>query len=320
MLHVVAMNLTPDLRTAQPDLGACDFGEVTEDDLVALLEKLRAIDPVQNHDAEPSLGIACTAGKFHVRTSGGKLFLYDALHPERGGSELAAAALARELAQLPPKPETPAPEIVSPPRRPRHGIAAAILCAGIMLNGYTLYSFFYIDDVNQKPPIVLVTDATELTVDGQLLGTPAYMAPERLCNEPYDGRSDVYSLGIVLHHMLAGAPPFQATELMAVAMMQMSQAPAPLREVRPDVPEALEKLVLRALEKYPAGRPDAKEFGEALSAFLPGASPAKQKPPAPATTPLVTRPAAAPPPEPPTQGAAPGGSALGRLWSKLFGK
>jgi hypothetical protein len=157
------MNLTPDLHTAQPDLGACDFGEVGEADLIALLDKFRAIDPVQNLDAEPYVVITAASGKFHVRTTARKLFLYDARDSGKAGLEMESAAIAHDLAFRPARAESPAPEPLAPrPRKPRNGVAAAILCAGVMLNGYTLYSFFYIDDVNQKPPIVLVTDDREL--------------------------------------------------------------------------------------------------------------------------------------------------------------
>jgi hypothetical protein len=162
MLHAVAMNLTPDLHTAQPDLGACDFGEIGEADLIALLEKFRTIDPVQNLDAEPYIAITAASGKFHVRTNGQKLFLYDARDSAKAGMEMEAAAIARDLARAPAKPDQPKVDATPRPRRPRNGIAAAILCAGVLLNGYTLYSFFYIEDVNQKPPIVLVTDGREL--------------------------------------------------------------------------------------------------------------------------------------------------------------
>lgn len=163
MLHVTTINLTPDLHTAQPDLGACDFGEVGEDDLIVLLDRFRSVDPVQNLDAEPYIVITAPSGKFHVRTNAQKLFLYDARDTGKAGIEMDSAALARELGRHSARTEAPAAEITAPtPRKPRNGIAAAILCAGVMLNGYTLYSFFYIDDVNQKPPIVLVTDEREL--------------------------------------------------------------------------------------------------------------------------------------------------------------
>lgn len=110
-------------------------------------------------------------------------------------------------------------------------------------------------------------DGQNLTVTDQVLGTPAYMAPERLNNQPYDGRSDVYSLGITTYQMLVGRVPFQSPDgnRMAVAMMQTTQMPTPLREVNPDVPAEVEATVLRALEKDPERRPSAREFAQDYS-------------------------------------------------------
>jgi CheY-like chemotaxis protein len=91
----------------------------------------------------------------------------------------------------------------------------------------------------------------ELTVEGTLVGTPAYMAPERLAGQSYDGRSDVYSLGILLYEMLCGHTPFKSKDLMAVAMMQMTQPPPPLRDSQPGIPPGIEAVVMEALVKEP---------------------------------------------------------------------
>jgi serine/threonine protein kinase/CheY-like chemotaxis protein len=114
-----------------------------------------------------------------------------------------------------------------------------------------------------------------LTLEGRLLGTPTYMAPERLSNQPYDGRADVYSLGVTLYEMLAGHPPFKARDPMAVALQQVSAQPPPLREVAA-VPPAVDQLVMEALDKDPGRRPTladlADRFARAVAAVSGGPS------------------------------------------------
>ncbi|WP_332700021.1 protein kinase domain-containing protein, partial [Halalkalibacter lacteus] len=80
-------------------------------------------------------------------------------------------------------------------------------------------------------------------------GTPHYIAPERLDERPYDGRSDVYSLGVVLYQKLSGTLPFDGANIAHLFYKVLNSAPPPLREANPDVPEALEALILRTLAK-----------------------------------------------------------------------
>ena len=105
-----------------------------------------------------------------------------------------------------------------------------------------------------------------LTATGVTLGTAEYMSPEQCSGDSeVDERSDVYSLGCVLHHMLAGRPPFTGRSTAAVVAQQLRDAPPPLRSLRPDVPPWLQATVLRALEKDPARRhPSAEAMREAL--------------------------------------------------------
>ena len=108
------------------------------------------------------------------------------------------------------------------------------------------------------------TSSQQLTLIGHALGTPAYMAPERLQNRPYDGRADVYSLGIMLYRMLGGRLPFESPDgdPLKVALMQLNDPPPPLRELNPQVPEAVEAVILGALVKNAAERPTAAELAE----------------------------------------------------------
>lgn len=101
--------------------------------------------------------------------------------------------------------------------------------------------------------IARVTDASR-TRTGMVLGTPSFMSPEHLAGQRVDGRTDLYSLGVMLFQLLCGQLPFQA-DSMAKLMYQIANDPAPdLRTLRPDLPEALALVVARALEKSPALR------------------------------------------------------------------
>jgi hypothetical protein len=94
-----------------------------------------------------------------------------------------------------------------------------------------------------------------LTVTGVAVGTPAYMSPEQAMGErEVDGRSDVYSLGIVAYQMLAGEVPFKATNTPAMLMKHVSEPPPPLRTRRPDISVTLASAVEKALAKRPEDR------------------------------------------------------------------
>jgi serine/threonine protein kinase len=104
--------------------------------------------------------------------------------------------------------------------------------------------------------VVLDTiEPTRLTTTGQILGTPAYMAPEQAGGGPVGSPADLYALGCVLYELLAGDPPFVADSPLAVVGQHLYADPPPLRAARPDAPPALEALVLRLLAKDPARRP-----------------------------------------------------------------
>ncbi|MBI1786855.1 MAG: protein kinase [Acidobacteria bacterium] len=99
-----------------------------------------------------------------------------------------------------------------------------------------------------------VTGATELTRTGATLGTAAYMSPEQVHGESIDARSDVWALGVVLYEMLAGCRPFQGNHLPAIVYAIANEKAKPLRDVRPDLPEDLDRIVSRALQKNYAAR------------------------------------------------------------------
>ena len=98
-------------------------------------------------------------------------------------------------------------------------------------------------------------EESRLTVTGMAVGTPAYMSPEQAMGErDVDGRSDIYSLGIVAYQMLAGETPFKATNTPSMLMKHVSEPPPPLRTRRNDIPATLASAVERALAKKPEDR------------------------------------------------------------------
>src|SRR6185437_2917263 len=107
---------------------------------------------------------------------------------------------------------------------------------------------------------------SRLTVTGIAVGTPAYMSPEQALGErDVDGRSDIYSLGVVAYQALSGVLPFQASNTPAMMMKHISETPRPLRSLRPDVPPALDGAIARALVKRPEDRwPTATVFRDAI--------------------------------------------------------
>jgi hypothetical protein len=97
-----------------------------------------------------------------------------------------------------------------------------------------------------------------LTATGMAIGTPAYMSPEQAAGDrQIDGRSDLYSLGVVAYQMLVGEPPFVATSTPAMLVKHISERPTPVSQRRSDVPMDLARAVMMCLEKDPAGRFDS---------------------------------------------------------------
>ena len=107
---------------------------------------------------------------------------------------------------------------------------------------------------------------SKLTGTGAAMGTPHYMSPEQISGALVDHRSDLYSLGCVLYEIVTGVPPFDRDDAWAVLLGHRDTPPEPLSRHRPEVPAALEELVLRLLAKNPDARPEsAAELGSGLS-------------------------------------------------------
>ena len=96
-------------------------------------------------------------------------------------------------------------------------------------------------------------EAESLTHAGAMVGTPEYMAPEQ-SNGLHDYRSDIYSLGVVLYQMLTGRVPFTAESPVAISLKHIQTQPPPPRQLNPDIPQSIEDVILKALEKDPNER------------------------------------------------------------------
>jgi hypothetical protein len=156
------------------------------------------------------------------------------------------------------------------------------------------------------------------TVSGMVMGTPAYMSPEQCQGGAVDGRSDLYSLGVVLYEVATGYLPFQATTVSEAIYKHVFVAPPPPRQVRPDLPQALEDIILRCLAKKPEGRfANGGELARALQGVIglpvlttmapirpgqPKAAPTPATPPAAATELEAPHAGAVPPPVVPPLG------------------
>lgn len=113
--------------------------------------------------------------------------------------------------------------------------------------------------------IVKAVSSTRLTRTGLLVGTPEYMSPEQAEGQALDGRSDLYSLGVVVYQMLTGQTPFNAPTPNAILYAHVNHPPTPLSRLNPAIPSSVETVVLRSLAKKPADRfQSVAEFADAL--------------------------------------------------------
>jgi serine/threonine protein kinase len=113
--------------------------------------------------------------------------------------------------------------------------------------------------------------AGHTTLTGQIVGTPAFMAPEQFTGATIDGRADIFSLGVVLYWMATGEQPFPGESITAVSYKVVHTEPVPPRKLNPSVPLKLESIILKCLaknpdERYATGEELARELGELRTA------------------------------------------------------
>ena len=122
------------------------------------------------------------------------------------------------------------------------------------------------------PPVAAGASTPGETVAGAVVGTPAYMAPEQAKGQPLDERADVYAIGAILYHVLAGERPYAAARTIAEVLVEVGAGPPrPLAELVPDAPRELVAIVERAMARAPDDRyPTARELAEDLRRFVSG--------------------------------------------------
>ena len=139
----------------------------------------------------------------------------------------------------------------------------------------------------------------QLTQPGAMLGTPSYMAPEQARGDAVDTRADLFSLGCVMYQMAVGRRPFEGRDALSALLAVSTQSARPPREPNPELPEAIERLILQLLEKDPAARIQSAE--ELIAEIRRLESPPEQT--AIVADPSVARESEATPVEPATQPA-----------------
>lgn len=116
-------------------------------------------------------------------------------------------------------------------------------------------------------------DGKRVTAPGMVIGTPAYISPEQAQGQNLDRRTDIYSLGIVLYEMATGQLPFNADDITALMLQHVQQPPPPPRLIVDTLPEALERVILKCLEKMANRRfQTARALADALQATIPASS------------------------------------------------
>jgi serine/threonine protein kinase/ligand-binding sensor domain-containing protein len=154
----------------------------------------------------------------------------------------------------------------------------------------------------------LVAETAHFTASGAVIGTPAYMSPEQGMGQPVDTRCDIYSLGVVLYELVTGGVPYQAETPLAVLLKHVNAPLPPPRQIKPDLPPAVERVILKAMAKAPDDRyQTAKEMIAALDRAVAEATDTRTEPKVPVDKldETVLKPRPSPPPPVAAPGAPP---------------
>ncbi len=136
------------------------------------------------------------------------------------------------------------------------------------------------------------TEMSNATQAGEIVGTIAYIAPERFLGKAADARSDLYAVGIVMYEIFAGTVPFKHPndDLVAIIFSQVNDQPAPPSSINPGIPHPLERIIMRLLEKDPERRyASAAEVGAELRALIEPREGPPEKAQPPAAVPITSK-------------------------------
>jgi hypothetical protein len=172
MYRVTTSHLGPDARRTRVANEDMDRGEISAAELTILLDAFVEIDPADNEEFDPHIVAMGRGAKLIIRTSRGRLQVYDVRDHAAPAVEMTTNGILERLDRIEASVPVRAGAEQPSPTAPHRGIAFAMLALGLVLNGYILYSVFYVESVNKKVEVKLLTDADEIkTKEAALAGT-----------------------------------------------------------------------------------------------------------------------------------------------------
>mgnify|MGYP002382238282 CR=1 FL=1 len=184
------------------------------------------------------------------------------------GSQPSLHSVPSEPPAPPPAEASEAPTVVNPVKAAVEVETLALPADGVA-GGRHEEPTIAVTEIQEVAPTA--DQSNSLTRVGSIMGSPGYMSPEQCRGEAVDWRSDIYSMGVIAYEMLTGAKPFAGGDLRAVIKQTVEDEPADMETFRPDLPDAVCSVVMKALAKNPDDRPQsASVFGSTLRASAMG--------------------------------------------------
>jgi hypothetical protein len=198
MYRVTTSHLGPDARRTKAASEELDRGEMSATDLTVLLDAFTEIDPTDNEEFDPHIVAMGRSAKLIIRTSRGRLQVYNVRDHAAPAVEMTPASIIERLDKAEASEPFPRDREQPAPTAPHRGIAFAMLALGLVLNGYILYSVFYVESVNKKVEVKLLTDAEEIRAKEATLAGSYATGPktgDRVIEVDASGGVRFYELG-----------------------------------------------------------------------------------------------------------------------------